>query len=145
MEKGSVAKHSYRIKQRKKYRGNPLSFIHSWDPRYKLLADENIVYDSFSRRSIHHSISVPGEVLHQLMMVIATGKARLEPPELLFRVHLGNGQGDCNPMTNAMTSNFLACTGMSWRRFSSRSPGRSEPRRHCSLPVGGPPFPQSGL
>ena len=113
MEKASVAKHSYRIKQRKKYRGNPLSFIHSWDPRYKLLADENIVYDSFSRRSIHHSISVPGEVLHQLMMVVAAGEAWLEPPELVSRVHLGNGQGDRGPLMSTMNCNLPGAHGVS--------------------------------
>ena len=39
-------------------------FIHSWIPRYKLLVEENFVYNSLSRRSIYGSICVPSEGLH---------------------------------------------------------------------------------
>ena len=66
-------------------------FIHDRDPKYKLRAEENVVHDCFNRRSICHSICVPGEGLHQLMMIITAGEARLMPPELVSGVHLGNG------------------------------------------------------
>ena len=83
MEKASVAKHSHRIKQRDKHRGNRLSFIHDWDPKYKLRAKENVVHDSFGRGSIRHSINMPSKVFHKLVVIVATSKARLKPSELM--------------------------------------------------------------
>ena len=65
-------------------------FIHDRDPKYKLRVEENVVHDSFARRSIRHGIYVPDKVLHQLVMIIATAKARMMPPELVPRVQLGN-------------------------------------------------------
>jgi hypothetical protein len=50
---------------------------------------------------------VTSEVLHQLVMVVAAGKAGLMPLELMSNVHLGNGQSNCRPMTNAMESDLL--------------------------------------
>ena len=77
MEKASVVKHSHRIKRGDKYRGNPLNFIHNWDPKNKQQSKENVVHDSFDRRSIRHGVYVHSKVLHQLMEIIVTGKPRL--------------------------------------------------------------------
>ena len=66
-------------------------FIHDRDPQYKLRAEEYIVHDFFGQRSIRHSICMSSEGHHQLMMIIAVGEARLMPPELVSRVHLGDG------------------------------------------------------
>ena len=49
---------------------------------------------------------MPSEVLHQLMMIVAAGIARLMPPELMSGVHLGNGQGNRSPMMDAMKSDL---------------------------------------
>jgi len=53
---------------------------------------------------------VPSKCFHQLMMIITASEARLVPPELVSRVHLGDGQGDCGTMMNAMKSNLLGAS-----------------------------------
>ena len=45
---------------------------------------------------------MPSEGLHQLMMVITTGEVRLEPPEFMPRVYLGNHQSNGCPMANTV-------------------------------------------
>ena len=45
---------------------------------------------------------MPSEGLHQLMVVITTGKARLEPPVIVLGVHLGDHQGNAGPLANTM-------------------------------------------
>jgi hypothetical protein len=49
---------------------------------------------------------MPGEILHQLMMVITSCEAGLMPLEVMPRVHLGNHQGDCHAMTDTMESDL---------------------------------------
>jgi hypothetical protein len=49
---------------------------------------------------------MPGEILHQLMMVITSCEAGLMPLEVMPRVHLGNHQGDCRAMTDTMESDL---------------------------------------
>lgn len=44
---------------------------------------------------------------HQFMMIIAAREARLKPPELVPRVHLGHHQGDGDPMVDTMEGNVL--------------------------------------
>ena len=82
------------------------SFIHDRDPKYKVRAKENVVHDSLGRRSVHHSIRMTNEGLHQLVMIIAAGETRLMTPELVSRVHLGNGQGNRSTIPNAMKSDL---------------------------------------
>ena len=65
-------------------------FIHSWIPKYKLPAEENLVHNPFGRRSSRGSICMPSEGLDQFMMVVSTSEARLEPPEFMPGVHLGS-------------------------------------------------------
>ena len=71
-------------------------------PKYKLRAKQNVIHDSFGQRSIRHGVCVHGEVLHQIMMIVAAGKARLMPPELTPRVHLSNSQSNRSPMTDVV-------------------------------------------
>jgi hypothetical protein len=52
-----------------------------------------------------------GEILHQFMMVIPTGEARLEPPEFMPRIHLGSHQGNRSPMADAVEGDFLGAHG----------------------------------
>ena len=80
-------------------------------PKYKLRAEENIVHDSFDQGSIRHSISMTGEILHQFMMVIPTGEARLEPSEFIPRVHLGSLQGKRSPVADAVEGDLLGAHG----------------------------------
>ena len=46
-------------------------------PKYKLRAKENVVHDSFGRRSIRHGVGSPFKICHQVMVVIAAREARL--------------------------------------------------------------------
>ena len=86
-------------------------FIQSWIPKYKLLAEENFVYNFFGQRSICGSIYKPSEGLHQITMVISAGKAGLEPPKFMSRVHLGGYQGHLGPMADTMAGDLLGAHG----------------------------------
>ena len=46
-------------------------------PKYNLRAEENVVHDSFDRRSVRHGVGGPFKIHHQVMMVIAASEARL--------------------------------------------------------------------
>ena len=81
-------------------------FIHNHDPKYKLRAKENVVHDSFGRRGICHGIGNPFKIRNQVMVVVATCEAKLQPLKLIPGAHLGDGQGNRCPMTDAMKSNL---------------------------------------
>jgi hypothetical protein len=81
-------------------------FIHNLDPKYKLRVEENVVHDSFGRRGIRHSVSSPFEICHQVMVVVATCEAMLQPLKLVPGVHLGDGQGNRGPMIDAVKNNL---------------------------------------
>jgi hypothetical protein len=88
-----------------------IDFIHNYNPRYKLRAKENVIHDSFGRGSIRHSIGMTGEIIHQFMMVTPAGKARLEPPEFMLRVHLGSHQGNRSIVADAVEGDLLGAHG----------------------------------
>jgi hypothetical protein len=80
--------------------------LYLYDPRYKLRAEENVVHDSFSWGVVHHDIGSSFEVRHQVMVLIAACEARLMPSKLMPRAHLGDGQGNHDPMMDTMENNL---------------------------------------
>ena len=69
----SYGKHQWYSTGKSTQRRSDWDFIRSYNPRYKLRAKENVVHNSFGRGSVHYSIGMISEVLHQFMMVIPTG------------------------------------------------------------------------
>ena len=51
------------------------------------------------------------KILHQFMMVIPIGEARLEPLEVMPRVHLSSHQNNCGPMVDAVEGDLPSVHG----------------------------------
>ena len=93
-------------------------FIYNWVPKYKLWVEEDTVHDIFDQRSICRGICMSGKSLNQLMIVVTTGEARLEPPEFTKAII----RATMIPWWTPWRAISPTRTGTSWMLFSSKSP-----------------------
>lgn len=47
-----------------------------------------------------------GEILHQFMVIITIGEARIDSPKLVPRIHLDGHKSDSGPVTNTVEANL---------------------------------------